>query len=204
MQVGVVSDIHCNVEALQRALAAMGPVERLLCLGDVINESQFSNEVVALLRERGAEVIRGNHEEVFFSSAGARARERPWIDAGHMRWLGERPASIELNLAGRSIVMVHSTPWFPSGDYVYPHSADLKRFGEVQADYVLYGHTHVQMVRKVGRPLVVNPGSAGQRRNGLSLSCAVLELDTGGAHIVEFDLPQAGDLPQPGAPDAGA
>jgi putative phosphoesterase len=185
----VVSDIHCNAQGLLAALAAMGPVERLLCLGDSINESLFSNEVVALLRERGAEVIRGNHEEVFFSSAGERARERSWIDADHLQWLQSRPARVDLDVGGRRIVMVHSTPWFPSGDYVYPHSAELRRFGEVEADYVLYGHTHVQMVRNVGRPLVVNPGSAGQRRNGLSLSCAVLELETGGARIVEYDLP---------------
>ena len=187
MRIGVVSDIHCNDGGLRQALEAMGPVERLLCLGDCINESQFSNEVVALLREHNADVIRGNHEEVFFSSAGARARERPWIDPDHLQWLGARPAWLEVEVAGRSIVMVHSTPWFPSGEYVYPHSAELKRFGDVEADYLLYGHTHVQMVRRVGKPLVVNPGSAGQRRNGLSLSCAVLELDTGGARIVEFE-----------------
>ena len=61
--------------------------------------------------------------------------------------------------------MVHSTPWEPRGSYVLPHSAALERFGEADADIVLYGHTHRQVVRRIGRVLVVNPGSAGEARD---------------------------------------
>lgn len=189
MIVGVVSDIHCNSDGLRQALAAMGDVDHLICLGDSIYESHFSNEVVALLREREASVIRGNHEEVFFSAAGERARERPWIEAQHMEWLGARPERIELDIGGRKILVIHSTPWSPTGDYVFPHSPAMKRFGEVDADYVLYGHTHMQMVKRIGRPLVVNPGSAGERRGGNSLCCALLDLGSGEARVVEFALP---------------
>ena len=189
MIVGVVSDIHCNADGLQSALDAMGDVDHLICLGDSIYESQFSNEVVALLRSREADVICGNHEEVFFSASGVRARERPWIDTDHMKWLGNRPARMQLDIGGRRILVVHSTPWTPGGDYVFPHSPQIKRFGEVDADYVLYGHTHMQMVKRIGRPLVVNPGSAGERRGGNSLSCSVLDLPSGEARIVEYECP---------------
>ena len=70
MKVGIVSDIHCNVRGLELALEAIGDVDELLCLGDAIFEYQFSNGVVALLKERGAHIIQGNHEEVFLSAAG--------------------------------------------------------------------------------------------------------------------------------------
>ena len=77
MRLGIVSDIHSNAPGLQRALELLGDVDELLCLGDSIFEYRFSNEVVALLRQRGAHVIQGNHEEVFFSPAGSpRARTR--------------------------------------------------------------------------------------------------------------------------------
>ena len=59
-----------------------------------------------------------------------------------------------------------------------PTGSELQRFGEADADIVLYGHTHQQVVRRVGRALVVNPGSAGDGRdprNGGQLSCAVLD-----------------------------
>jgi predicted phosphodiesterase len=65
---------------------------------------------------------------------------------------------------------------------VLPQSPELKRIAEVEADYVLIGHTHKQMVSRVGTPLVVNPGSVGQGRdhsNGRKLSYAVLDATTG-------------------------
>ena len=57
------------------------------------------------------------------------------------------------------------------------------------ADFVLYGHTHHQLVRRVGRVLVINPGSAGEARdsgNGRQLSCAVLDSETGEVVVTDF------------------
>ncbi len=84
---------------------------------------------------------------------------------------------------------MHSTPWEPRGVYVYPHSSLLARFGEADADFVLYGHTHHQLVRRVGRVLVINPGSAGEARdsgNGRQLSCAVLDSETEEVALTDF------------------
>jgi putative phosphoesterase len=186
MIVGIVSDIHCNIDGFRQALTAMGPIDHLICLGDSIYEYRFSNEVVALLREYDADVILGNHEEVFFSPHGERARQAPWIDRSHLEWLRGRPSELELTLAGRKLRVVHSTPWTPRGDYIFPQSPMFRRFGDVDADYVFYGHTHMQTVTRVGRPLVINPGSAGEARNGMGLSCAVLDLAADEAQIVNY------------------
>ena len=78
----------------------------------------------------------------------------------------------------------------PRGSYVLPTSSELQRFGEADADIVLYSHTHRQLVRRIGRVLVVNPGSAGVGRNphnGGQLSCAVL--DTVTEEVVVHDFP---------------
>jgi len=45
------------------------------------------------------------------------------------------------------------------------------------ADVIVYGHTHVQKVTRVGATLVVNPGAAGPRRFDLAPSVARLVLD---------------------------
>jgi putative phosphoesterase len=195
MRIGIVSDIHCNAAGLRRALAAMEadePLDELICAGDSVYEYRFSNEVVALLREREAHVILGNHDEVLLGPHGERARSQPWVDAGHLAWLRERPQRIELNRAGCRIVVVHSTPWTPYGEYVFPHSPRLSRFGEVDADFLIYGHTHAPMVRRIGRPLVINPGTAGQARDGFGLACALLDLAAGEARIVALS-----DAPMP-------
>ena len=197
MRLGIVSDIHSNAPGLQRALDLMEDVDELLCLGDSIFEYRFSNEVVALLRQRGAHVIQGNHEEVFFSPAGIRAREREGLDGALLRYLAEQPHRRLLQFGNKSVLLVHSTPWEPRGDYVYPHSASLQRFAEADADFVLYGHTHAQVVRPVGRVLVINPGSAGDARdhgNGRQLSCAVLDTATDEVDVIDYPDPRLGEV----------
>ncbi|MHB1096647.1 MAG: metallophosphoesterase family protein [Gemmatimonadaceae bacterium] len=44
-------------------------------------------------------------------------------------------------------------------------------------DVIVYGHTHVQKVERVGGVLVVNPGAAGARRFDLHPSVARLRVD---------------------------
>ncbi len=192
MKLGIVSDLHCNRAGLSRALEIMGQVDELLCLGDSINEYRFSNEVVALLKERGAHVIQGNHEEVFMGPQGVRARGRDTIDRALLQWLADQPARIELDIGGKKVLLVHSTPWEPRGTYVYPHSPQFARFGEAEADFVLYGHTHQQVVRRTGGLLVINPGSAGEGRdhsNGRQLSCAVLDTVSEEVVVTNFENP---------------
>lgn len=193
MKLGIVSDIHCNACGLRRALSLMRDIDELICLGDSIYEYRFSNEVVRILRERRALVIIGNHEEGFFGPSGARARARDGIDPDLAAWLAAQPHRRELEIGAKSLLIVHSTPWEPRGAYIHPDSGLLLRFAEAPADIVLYGHTHQQIARRIGRVLVVNPGSAGEARdprNGGQLSCAVLDLGNEEVRLIDFPDPQ--------------
>jgi len=192
LRIGIVSDLHCNLAGLARALTLIGDVDELICLGDSIWEYRFSNEIVGLLKERGVRTILGNHEEGFLGPQGIRARQAAWIDRSLLRWLAERPHRVEMRLGEKKLLAVHSTPWEPRGAYIYPHSSLLERFAEADADFVLYGHTHHQLVRRCGKVLVINPGSAGDARdssNGRRLSCAVL--DTVSEEVVVTDFPES-------------
>lgn len=192
MFIGIVSDIHCNAPALRRALGLMGEVDELICLGDSISEYRFSNEVVQLLHDRRFIAIQGNHEQMFFSSAGARARAAPGVDPRLMEWLSHQPRERLIRREGKTLLLVHSTPWAPGGQYVGAHHRDFERFAESDADVVLYGHTHQPVVQRVGATLVINPGSAREARPGddrLTMSCAVLDVTQLQASIIEFSLP---------------
>ncbi len=189
MRIGVVSDIHGNMPGLMRAVELMGDVDELLCLGDSIYDYRFSNEVIGWLRKNRIPTILGNHEWGFLGPHGVRARAAEWVDQELVAWLEAQPYRLELERHGQRILMVHSTPWEPQGAYVLPGSQELKRFGEVDADIVLYGHTHQQVAERIGSVLVVNPGSAGDARdsrNGRQLSCAVLDLAAGEAQIIDY------------------
>ena len=193
MRIGIVSDIHCNHEALRIALERMGDVDELLCAGDSVYQFRFSNEVMQILRERGARYILGNHEDVLLGQWGERARSAPWVRADALAYMAEQEYRLTTTLpGGKSLVMVHGSPWEPYNEYIYPNSPSLTRFGEIDSDYVILGHTHYQMAERVGRALVINPGSAGEARdarNHFRLSYAVLDTNT---DEVTFD-----DFPDP-------
>jgi putative phosphoesterase len=182
VRIGVVSDIHCNIAGLEQALTLMGDVDELICAGDAVYQYRFSNDVVRLLRERGAHVILGNHDETLLGRDGVRARSAAWVDQDLVRWLSEQPPELRVRVNSTTLVVAHGSPFEPRHEYVYPNSATLGRFQDYDAEIVVLGHTHYQMAKRVGRTLIVNPGSAGEARdprNDFQLSYAVLDTQSG-------------------------
>jgi uncharacterized protein len=51
------------------------------------------------------------------------------------------------------------------------------------AEVIVYGHTHIQKISRVGTRLVVNPGAAGPRRFNLEPSVALLTLHDGSSAV---------------------
>ena len=49
------------------------------------------------------------------------------------------------------------------------------------ANFILYGHTHVPVLEVVAGITIINPGSAGSKRFKLAVTCGILEL-TGESH----------------------
>ena len=179
VRIGVVSDVHGNADGLRCALERMGDVDELICLGDIVEEFRFSNDSVAILRERAVRCVLGNHDLGLLGAHGERARTADHVDPALVEWLASQPLTIDTMIEGHRLVMTHASPCAPHTQYVLPMSPEMKRIGEIDADLVAIGHTHRQMVHRVGRPLVVNPGSVGQARdphNGKRLSYAVLEI----------------------------
>ncbi len=192
MRVGIVSDIHGNAAALRRAVDRMGSIDELWCLGDCINEYRFSNEVVDYLRNHASRVIHGNHEEVFFGQLGVAARAAPSVDPTLMAWLRAQPLRSALHQDDWRILLVHSTPWTPTGAYVCEQDPAFARFGSTPADLVLYGHTHRAVAARVGDVLVVNPGSAGEPRwhdDHWVCSYALLDTAAMSATLLDFAVP---------------
>ncbi len=192
MRIGIVADVHCNHEALLIALERMGPVDELLCAGDAVYQFRFSNEVMETLREREARYVLGNHEEVLLGRWGERARSAPSVRQESLEYMGGQSFDLDTRLNSKRLYMVHGSPWEPHNEYLYPNSPGLARVAQIEADFVILGHTHYHMARRVGRSLVVNPGSCGEardHRNNFRLSCAILDTETEEVTFDHFDDP---------------
>lgn len=192
MRLGIVSDIHCNIQGLEEALARMGEIDQLWCAGDSVFQFRWSNDVVGRLRELGARVILGNHEETILGPDGIRALSSPKVDQDLVGWLRQQPYRLEETVDGKKVVMTHGSPWEPWKDYHYPHEAVWARAAELDCDTLIVGHTHYKMAQRFGRVLVINPGSAGDprdHRNDFQLSCAVWDTTTDDVIFYDYKDP---------------
>lgn len=181
MKIGLISDIHCNLPGLERALDLLGDCDEVLCAGDILYQYRFSNEVLGLLAARGVHSIVGNHDKTVLYAPGLPLRQSPSVDPGHMAYLAALPDQLSITLGGLRIAMFHGAPWdeprATSACYLYPE--DERQFGrltEVDAHVIVLGHTHRAFTARLGEILVVNPGSCGEPRDGTrNLTCAVLD-----------------------------
>lgn len=74
MKIGILSDIHGNLEALEAVVKEIDnqKVEQVICLGDNIGYGPDPDGVVQLLRDRNYQSVLGNHEFALFDKRGRR------------------------------------------------------------------------------------------------------------------------------------
>lgn len=87
---------------------------------------------------------------------------------------------LELSLDG---VTVHVSHGHELGSPTPPKLAE-----RYSADVVVYGHTHQQLITRIGGRLIVNPGAAGPRRFKLEPSVAKLEIRDGETEVNIIDI----------------
>jgi predicted phosphodiesterase len=106
-----------------------------------VNEYRFSNEVIELLRHREARCVLGNHDLGLLSAHGTRAREAATVRSTNVEYLARQPLSVTVNVDGKTLIMVHASPCEPHTQYVWARSRELRRLNEIDADYIVLGHT---------------------------------------------------------------
>jgi predicted phosphodiesterase len=65
MRIGIISDIHGNLQALEAVLADMESrrCDALCCVGDLVGYAPFPNEVTESIRAKGIPTIMGNYDD---------------------------------------------------------------------------------------------------------------------------------------------
>ena len=64
MKIGIISDIHSNIEALEQVIKFMEKenVDKIICLGDIIGIGPKSKETLQLILNSNIDIVLGNHD----------------------------------------------------------------------------------------------------------------------------------------------
>ncbi|WFP50632.1 metallophosphoesterase family protein [Methylomonas sp. EFPC3] len=196
MKIGLLGDIHGNSLALEAVLAsAKAKNVEILCLtGDFVGYYYSPDRVLDMLTEWSTFAVAGNHEHMLFESLESAERRDEYLSKygsglisaacrlspSQLEWLRKLPAKLELDISGQRILLAHGAPW-DTDCYLYPDAPEphWTRAAEGNFDLVVLGHTHYRFQRKIGRSLIVNPGSVGQPRDRIpGAAWAVFDTDT--------------------------
>jgi diadenosine tetraphosphatase ApaH/serine/threonine PP2A family protein phosphatase len=193
VRVGLLSDVHANLPALQAVLAELDAKSRVGALwvtGDTVGYGADPSEVLALLRERGAVLVQGNHDRAvatgegldwFHDRAAVAVRlHTKWLSGEERDFLGGLPLTATIE----RFTLCHGSVRDPLWEYVTSASAAAASLAQATTPFACNGHTHVPALyieeggdvrvtpprTGVPHPLtpraMLNPGSVGQPRDG--------------------------------------
>jgi len=137
MRWAIFSDTHGNLEAMRDALAAQGPFGAFIHLGDgVLDATALSRELnIPLI------AVAGNED------GDSRFPERQSISLGSLTAVLLHGHRLDLN------------PYLPAGAWEKTFAAMDELMALSGAQVLLFGHTHVPLIRSTGHGILCNPGS---------------------------------------------
>jgi putative phosphoesterase len=205
MRILLIADIHGNYEALQKILKI--PHDRAICLGDIVDYGPDPDKCIDILCEKAIPTIRGNHDNAVafkvdcqcgykYKHLSIATREYTWeiLDRSGIEYLQKLPLLIREEIDGKRLYLTHGSPR-SMFEYIKPETQDeeiRKMIDEstepLGADFLVIGHSHIPMNRKLGNLTIINPGSVGQPRDGdTRASCAVFDTENGKIEHLRLD-----------------
>jgi predicted phosphodiesterase len=199
MRIGILSDVHGNLPALEACLAeahARGCRE-FISLGDVFGYLPDGRSCDERLRDVRATMLLGNHEAMLLGLLPVTAEgdeihhvtaTRESLSADHLHRISTQVPFLVSHWGDRTFLLVHGTPQDPLQGYAYP-DGDFGYMAALPYDYVVMGNTHRSLMRSEGAVKVINVGSVGLPRDvGNVGTFGVFDSDLDAFEIVQVVL----------------
>ena len=179
MRVCVFSDLHGNIPMLNKMLDAEKDAQQFIFCGDAFGYTGSYHEVVReFLKIPNLLAVQGNNDNYLISylSRSILLDEFAKEDK-ELNFLKNMPEYLETTIEGKSLGIFHGGPSNHFGQRIYEETVlDEKMISKY--DYLLLGHTHERLLRKVGKTVIINPGSLGSPRDESGNSYCILDIET--------------------------
>ena len=179
MRIGLISDIHGNLPALEAVLADVraAGADQVICLGDVAVMGPQPRETVAALRDLGCPMVMGNTDAWLLDPHPhpPRDADTPIINAIEWWCAGQllpqdlafvrsfRPTVALSPGAGTNLLCFHGSPRSNVDAITATTPGDEldAMLAGAHSTLLAGGHTHTQLLRRHREMLLINPGSTG-------------------------------------------
>lgn len=189
MKIIFFSDIHGNKYVLpnfKKAIDAINPDLIVFC-GDVFGYYYHYQEIIDFFIDTKILCLLGNHDqnvldlvsglieddELVVKYGNTYKNLRNTIGNKYLSYLKELKSSLELTIDGLKFGVFHGSPENPLNGRVYPDTIIENDLLYNKYDFVILGHTHHKMTKKINDTTILNPGSIGQQRDGKGCSFIV-------------------------------
>ena len=207
MKVVIISDIHANLSALE-ALPERD-FDQLWCVGDLVDYGPRPHEVIDWIKRKATITVRGNHDHAAgFSTDPQCSPPYKRLAAETLRYtqtvctqedfafLRSLPIYHAAILGSTRFYLIHAIPTDPLYGYCPEDSGQWEsETKQTSAEVLVVGHTHTPFIRRIGKTLIVNPGSLGQPKTGRPLACYAVWQD-GEVVLKEYAYPIAETIAQ--------
>lgn len=192
-QVVVMSDLHGNVPALEAVLADIEKreIEEIFILGDLVGKGPHSDQIVDLIQNIEATVIRGNWDESL--KMDIQDRDFLWyqkqLGEERIRYLTNLPLSAQFYMSGRLVRLFHASadnlfhrvyPWSPKDEQLsmFDNTELVGGNDQPVPEVVGYGDIHHTFIQHFeGNKTLFNCGSVGNPLDLPEASYVILEGD---------------------------
>lgn len=190
MKIIFFSDIHGNKYVLPQFLDAIKkekPDQVIFC-GDIFGYYYYQNEIIDIFKKNNFITLLGNHDQYFLDILKGNAdikylierygnsykKIQDKITKENIQFIKKLKPYYKFKIDGHNIGVFHGSPDDPLNGRVYPDTKIEQTKEYKKYEYVILGHTHHKMERKIGSTVVLNPGSIGQQRDGKGCSYLIL------------------------------
>ena len=212
MKIGIITDIHSNINALNVVLNKFDKIkiDKIICCGDVIGIGPNPEETIqALIKRKDILLaVRGNHEQYLLKGLPKKIHDdkrkmslgeiknHEWthskLSENSKNFISQFKISNIIEIEGKKIYINH----YPSNENgIYKKhikkptiKQNEEMFSEIDADIYIYGHTHTTSINNKNNKWYINSGSLGCPIKSNIANAGILEINKNEIHYKQLKI----------------